>query len=287
MVTHTASQRPLFEINRPVAWWAASAEVVRSCIKHRFLIGSFITRDLRVRYRNSILGYFWSLLEPLLLSLVFYVLFTVVAHRPQPRYFLWVLVGTLSYGYFTKVLSTAVATLTGNASMIKQIYFPREIFALASAGSQMVITLLSLLVALPMMIHFGVRPNAYLLLLPAGLVLAAVLALGIGLGTACLNAVHGDVEHFFKFVTRAGFYLSPVMWTMDLIPKAQGAYLDYLMYNPLLVIITMVRSGIECKPLDPRIGSGDIAYAVAVCVACFVVGTTVFKRFEPEAVKHL
>lgn len=287
MVTHTAPQRPLVEINRPVAWWTAPAEVVRSCVRHRFLIGSFITRDLRVRYRNSILGYFWSLLEPLLLSLVYFVLFTVVAHRPQPRYFLWVLVGALSYGYFTKVLTTAVTTLTGNASMIKQIYFPREIFALASAGSQMVIVLLSLMVAVPMMIYFGVRPNGYVLLLPAGLVLAALLALGIGLGSACLNAVHGDVEHFFKFFTRAGFYLSPVMWTVELIPKSRAHYLDYLMYNPLLVIISMVRSGIECKPLDPRIGAGDIAYAVAVCVVCFVVGTTVFKRFEPEAVKHI
>ena len=287
MPTTTVPQRQLDEINRPAAWWRAPYEVVANCVRYRFLISSFVTRDLRVRYRNSILGYFWSLLEPLLNTLVYFVLFTVVFQKPEHRYFLWVVVGALTFNYFTKCLTTSVTSLTGNASMIKQIYFPREIFAIATAASQMVITLLSLLVAIPMMVYFGVRLNLYLLYLPAGLILAAIFALGVGLGCACLNAVHRDVEHFFRFLTRALFYLSPVMWSLDLIPKSRAAWLDYLLYNPLTVIITMVRSGTECKPMDPRISNGDILYSVGVCVACFIVGTMFFKRFESEVVKHI
>jgi lipopolysaccharide transport system permease protein len=287
MVTKTATGQQLQEINRPAAWWRAPFDVLATLGTHRFLISSFVMRDLRVRYRNSVLGYFWSLLEPLLLTLVYWVLFTVVAQRPENRYFLWVVVGALSYGYFTKCLTASVTSLTGNASMIKQIYFPREIFALATAASQLVIVMLSLLVTVPMMIYFDVRPSVHLLYLPAGLLLTAVFAVGVGLGCAALNAVHRDVEHFFKFVTKAGFYLSPVMWTLDLIPPSKSKYVDYLIYNPLTTIITMVRSGIECKPLDSRIGTEDILYTVGMCVGCFVVGTMFFKRFEPEVVKHI
>lgn len=287
MVTNAPAQQQLQEINSPAAWWRAPFDVVATLGKYRFLISSFVMRDLRVRYRDSILGYFWSLLEPLLLTLVYYVLFTVVAHRPEQRYFLWVVVGALSYGYFTKCLTSSVTSLTGNASMIKQIYFPREVFALATAASQMVIVFLSLLVTIPMMVYFDVRPSLHLLYLPAGLLLTAVFALGIGLGCATLNAVHRDVEHFFRFVTKAGFYLSPVMWSLDLVPASKSHYVGYLLYNPLTTIITMIRSGIECKPLDHRITNGDILYTVGVCVGCFIVGTMFFKRFEPEVVKNI
>jgi len=283
----TSAQRQLLEINPPTAWWRAPFEVVGNAFRFRFLISSFVARDLRVRYRNSILGYFWSLLEPLLMTLIYFVLFAVVFSKPEPEYFLWVVVGALTWQYFTKSMTNSVTALTGNASMIKQVYFPRELFTVATVASETVIALLSLLITIPMMIYFGVRPNIYLLYIPTGLLLAALLAAGVGMGFSVLNAVHRDVQHFFRFVTRAGFYLSPVMWTLHHIPKSKAAYLDLMLYNPMVVVISMVRAGIECRPLDHRLHAGDIAYSVGCCVIAFVVGSMFFKKFEPEVVKNI
>jgi len=279
----------LEEINPPTPWLVAPFTVCRNVWRYRFLVWSFMQRDIRVRYRNSILGYVWSLLEPALLSLTYYMLFTVIRPKSEPRYALWVVVGVLVWGYFTKLFNTAVGSLTGNAGLIQLVYFPREIFSVTAAGSELVVMLLSLVLAVPLMIYFQIAPSIYLLMIPAGLLLAGLLGLGVGLAFACLNAVHRDVEHFSRFIIRAGFFLSPIMWTLEMVAKGkhQAQHIAKLMWNPMVLPITMVRNGIEGKPIPNAVSYFQIFYCVAVCVGAFVIGTMFFKRFESEAVKSL
>jgi len=253
--------------------------------KHHYLVTNFVKRDVRLKYRNSVLGYFWSLLEPLLLAGVYFTLFTIIADNPEREYPLWVLLGVLTWGFFSRSLNGAVTSLTKNAAMIKGVYFPRELFALTTVGSHLVIAALSLLVAIPFMYYFGITPNLYLLMVPLGLILTSLLALGIGLAMACLNAVNRDIEHFFRFVTRAGFFLSPVMWTIDMVPKSRAGMLDYLMLNPMVVPITMIRNGIDGRALG--IDFSYVLYSVMFCWLSFFVGAMIFKRFEAGVVKKL
>jgi ABC-type polysaccharide/polyol phosphate export permease len=275
----------LVEVNPQVPLLRGPVEMLKNLRRYRHLAANFVVRDLRLKYRDSALGYCWSLLEPLLLTAVYYFLFVVLAGRPDPRHVVWIILGVITWQLFAKALGGAITCLTRNEAMIKQVYFPRELFAFTSVCSQLVFATLSLLVAVPLMIYFSIAPTVYLLMVPLGLVLAAMLALGTGLTLACLNVINRDVEHLMKFVTRAGMFLSPVLWTIDMIPRARETIVDYVRYNPMTVPITLVRNGIAGQPLG--IGVGPIVSSVGFAVVVFTVGAIVFRRFEAQVVKKL
>jgi len=259
--------------------------VLQNIREYNYLLSNFIKRDIRLKYRNSFLGYFWSLLEPLLLSAVYYLLFIIIANNPEKEYPLWVILGVITWSFFSRSLTGCIASLTKNSAMIKQIYFPRELFAINTVGSHLVIAILSLFVALPFMYHFEIAPTIYLLMIPIGLFLASCLALGVGLLLAPLNVVNRDIEHLFRFVTRAGFFLSPVMWTVEMIPASRASVMEYLLLNPMVVPITMVRNGIEGEALS--IDLFYIIYSFGFCLSSLLLGATIFKRFETEVIKKL
>jgi len=208
-----------------------------------------------------------------------------VADRLSRRSFLHGLIGVLVWRYFATCLTKAATSLSGNAGLIKQVFFPREVFALSAAGSNLIITLLSLFVAVPAMAHYGFAPTASILLVFVGLFLTALFGLGLGLMVACINVVYRDIEHFLRFVVRAGFFLSPVMWTLNT-PRVDEV-LDKILFNPMVVPISMVRSGIEGHGLSDKIQPGHILYSVGMCALVFILGTMFFKRFEGEVVKNL
>jgi lipopolysaccharide transport system permease protein len=274
----------LVEINAPVSFLAGPREMWRNFREYRHLIWNFIQRDIRLKYRDSSLGYFWSLLEPMGLSAVYWVLFVILAGKPQPKFALWVLIGVIVWGFFSTAVSETLTSLTRNEGLIKQVYFPREIFALTNVGSKLILSALSLLVCIPLMVHFRIAPTPYLLMVPLGLALAAMLGLGMGLATACLNVVNRDVDYFFRFVMRAGFFLSPVMWTVEQ-AGSRKAILPYLLYNPITLPLTMVRNGIDGHPL--HMARHYIIYGVSFSVVTFLVGAAIFKRFESQVVKKL
>ncbi|HKE14885.1 MAG TPA: ABC transporter permease [Kofleriaceae bacterium] len=274
----------LVEINAPVPFLAGPREMWRNFREYRHLIWNFIQRDIRLKYRDSSLGYFWSLLEPMGLSAVYWVLFVILAGKPQPKFALWVLIGVIVWGFFSQAVSDTLTSLTRNEGLIKQVYFPREIFALTNVGSKLILSALSLLVCIPLMVHFRIAPTPYLLMVPVGLALTAMLGLGIGLAMACLNVVNRDVDYFFRFVMRAGFFLSPVMWTVEQ-AGSRKSILPYLLYNPITLPLTLVRDGIDGHGL--HMARHYIIYGVSFSVLTFLLGAAIFKRFESQVVKKL
>jgi len=275
-------EKQLVEINKAKSFWLGPWLIWLNIRKHNYLISNFIQRDLRLKYRNSVLGYFWSLLEPLMLSGVYFVLFIIIKGSPEPNYPLWVILGVIIWGHFSQSLNGSITSLTHNSELIKQVYFPREIFAITKVGANLVIATLGLFVAVPFMYYLNISPNEQLLMVPLGLILVSMLSLGVGLLLACLNAVNRDIEHFFRFVTRAGFFLSPVMWTIEMVSDNA---LKYVMINPMVVPITMIRNGIDGKSLG--IDSMYVGYSIAFCIISFLLGCMIFKRYEAEVVKKL
>src|SRR5690606_5269354 len=111
-------------INPPASFLSGPLRVVQSVREHRHMVASFIRRDLRLKYRDTALGFFWSLLEPLLLSAVYFVLFSIISGRQDKAYSLWIVLGVVTWGLFSSSLSGALGSLTKNEGMIKQVYFP-------------------------------------------------------------------------------------------------------------------------------------------------------------------
>jgi len=273
----------LVEPNPQPSFLGGLPRMFRDIRTHRHLISNFISRDIRLKYRNSTLGYVWSILEPLLMTSIYVVLFGLIAGKPQPLYPLWVIIGVITWNFFGTALNGSLGTLTGNEGIIKQVYFPRILFSVTTVGSAMAMAVLSLFVSVPFLVYHHIPPSLSLLWVPAGLLFMALFGMGMGLALAPLNVVFRDAEFILRFIVKAGFYLSPVMWTFHMVPKSRASVA--ILINPVSVPITMVRNGIDGSHLG--IPTHWVVYSMAVCTAMFVFGVCIFQRYEAGVVKSL
>jgi len=251
---------------------------------NRFLVRNLIRREVRGRYRNAALGYAWAVIEPALLALVYWFLFIMLSGNPDKMYAAWVLVGVIVWGCFAKSLNGATNSLTGNVRTMHLVYFPRAIFPVASVGANMIVTMMSCLVMLPIVFIYDLPITLHLLWVPAGVFLAGFMALGLGMMVAPLNCIQRDVQHLIRFVTRAGFFVSPVMWTAEMAME-RGAWGESALWNPMVVPITMVRHGLEGKVIDLPLEI--IASSVITALMLYILGTIIFSKYERGAVKYL
>jgi ABC-type polysaccharide/polyol phosphate export permease len=273
----------LAEPNPIEGFWSGLPTMVRNLKANRQLIWGLCMRDIRLKYRGSAFGYLWSLLEPLLMALTFVALFALIARSQDKAYSLFVVNGVIMWGYFGTAAVLAQVSLTGNASLIESIYVPREIFGAAAILAQLIMTVLSLGVSIPFMIYLKILPTWEILIyVPIGLILTTMLAAGMGMGSAPWNVLNRDVQYFFGFITRAGMYLSPVMWDVDTVPKSMR---NVVLYNPLCVPMEFVKKGIAGRPL--HIPAGFVIYSIVMCTVVCIIGLAEFRRREGIVVKKL
>ena len=251
---------------------------------NRFLVRNLIRREVRGRYRNAGLGYAWSIIEPALLALVYWFLFIMLSGNPDELYAVWVLIGVIVWSCFSKSLNAATNSLTKNVRTIHLVYFPRSIFPVSGVGANIVVTLMSCLIILPIIYIYDMPITVHMIWIPVGVLMAGFMALGLGMMMAPLNCVNGDVEHLIRFITRAGFFVSPVMWTAEMAME-RGAWGEAALWNPMVVPITMVRHGLEGKAV--ALPEDIILVSIGVSIALYVIGTMVFSRYERGAVKYL
>jgi ABC-type polysaccharide/polyol phosphate export permease len=264
--------------------WKAPILNISTILKHRFLVRNLVRREIRGRYRNAMLGYTWTVLEPMLLASVYYFLFVMLAGNPDKMYPIWVLLGVIIWGCFGRSLSSSVSSLSRNAQTIHLVYFPRIIFPTTSTLGNIVISMMSCLVVIPIMIVYDLPITAHLILIPLSVFFAGFLGIGLGMLVAPLNCVQRDVEHLFRFIVRAGFFLSPVMWTYEMALE-RGLFGTVVLFNPMVVPLTMARHGIAGESLGlPWIG---VLWSLGFGIMMWVIGSYVFNRYEAGAVKHL
>jgi ABC-type polysaccharide/polyol phosphate export permease len=265
-------------------FWRGLVTLVGHLRAHRQLIWAMCMRDIRLKYRGSAVGYVWSLLDPLLMAITFVALFALMSRGKQdPMYSLLVVNGVIMWSLFGACAARGQGSLTQNGSLIESIYVPREIFGLSSILAQMIMTVLSLFVSVPFLIYLKGTPTwQAVFYVPAGLLLSAAFATGLGMGTAPWNVLNRDVEYFFNFILRAGMYLSPVMWDVESIPPSLR---HVVLYNPLCVPMEMVKKSIAGRPLG--IPDGWVIYSCVMCVVVLVVGLGVFRKLEGSVVKKL
>jgi lipopolysaccharide transport system permease protein len=264
--------------------WKAPILNISTVFKYRFLVRNLVRREIRGKYRNAMLGYTWTVLEPILLASVYYFLFVMLAGNPDKMYPIWVLLGVIIWGCFGRSLSGSVSSLSRNAQTIHLVYFPRIIFPITSIFGNIVISMMSCLVVIPIMIVYGLPITVHLVLIPLSVFFAGFLGIGLGMLVAPLNCMQRDVEHLFRFIVRAGFFLSPVMWTYEMALE-RGVFGEVVLFNPMVVPLTMARHGIAGESLGlPWIGVfGSLGFGIFM----WIIGSYVFNRYEAGAVKHL
>ncbi|MEZ4710399.1 MAG: ABC transporter permease [Caldilineaceae bacterium] len=234
---------------RPTQAMPAAYTHLRNLVAYRELIYYLVVRDLRARYKNSVLGFLWSLLNPLALMLVFTAVFTIM--RPDhtiQNYPIYVLCGLLPWNYFAAGLLGSTNSIVAGAGLIKKVYFPREALPIAAVLSQLVNFLLAFVVLFVALIFFQSPWSAWLWLLPLVILMQSCFILGLSFILATINVFYRDVMMIIDVVILAWFFLTPVFYPISAVPATANLLgftlpLHRLMYvlNPMASLINAYR----------------------------------------------
>ncbi len=270
---------------------------LRELFGYRELLENLVIRDLKVRYKNSVLGFLWSLLNPLLLMMVFTVVFTVMIPNANiPRFPVFVLCALLPWNFFTSSLTGAVNSITQNGHLVKKVYFPREILPISVVFSNLANFLLALPVLLALVLISGGGFTVWLLYIPVVMAVQVCFTVGVSLVLATLNVFYRDTAIIMDVVIQAWFFLTPVFYPVDLLPEWKvilGLALPIrrLVYilNPMASIIATYRSVIYgftngSPPAPPALDffSRTALTSVLVLVAGYWIFTRYSHRFGEE-----
>jgi len=264
--------------------FSAPYRLVGEVFAQRYLVRNLAMRTIRSRYRKSIIGYGWALVEPAVFTLVYYILFVMIRGNPDPLYAVWVVTGVITFSTFTRSMTGALSSISGNGGTIHCIYFPRQIFAFSNTVAIIIVNLFSSLIFIPIIIYYGFEVNLYMLMIPLGIIWAGIMGMVVSLPFSPLNCSQRDVEHLFGIIARSLFFLSPVMWTVEM-AYDRGEFGRMMLWNPLTTPITMVRHGISGDSIG--IESSIVISAILFTVLCWLIGSIYFARNERQAVKYL
>jgi lipopolysaccharide transport system permease protein len=252
--------------------------IMASIWNYRGLIKKLAVTDLKVRYKNSALGLFWSLLQPLLMYLVLYVVFTsLMSGSTIEHYPLYLFLGIITWGFFDKATGFSLNSIVGKPSLIKKIYFPREVLVISACLTALMMSCMEFAVFAIFMLAFGVLPTAVALLFPLVLLIEFVFALGIALAIASLNVRFRDVQWMWAVVMQAGFFATPIMYSVSIFQNS--THLKLLAYNPMGLIIDMMRNMLIYQQWPATTG---LIFTGAVAALCLALGSLVFRKLEPS-----
>lgn len=247
-------------------------------IRFRHLLAAFAERDVKLRYRQTMLGALWVVIQPLFAAGIFSFVFGVVAGMTtssgQP-YFVFSFAGLLAWNVFASTLTRTATCMIGNTSIVTKVYFPRLILPLSTIASTVVDFIVPALVLLAMLPFVGIHPGWPLLLAPLWILLVLLLALGAGLIAAALTIDYRDVQYLLPLLVPFLLYGSPVAWEVSRIPDAYRLW--YHLANPLASAIDGFRwSLLGTEPPTLLL----VAYSVVYSVIVFTIGAAVFRRAE-------
>ena len=254
-------------------------ERLRELAKHRELLYVLTLREIQIRYKQSVLGIAWAILQPLALMLMFTLIFSRLLGvstdgYPAPIFYYSALV---PWTFFSGSLNRAIPSLELNAPLIKKIYFPRELFPLSSVLAAFVDFLIALAILAGMMLYFHTPFTANILFLVPVVLIQIVFTFAICLFASAINVYYRDVKHALPLLIQLWMYASPIVYPVSQIPE--GLKLAYFILNPIAGIIVSYRSTLVqgMAPSYPY-----VATAAAGSLFLFAVCYYLFKRVEMD-----
>jgi lipopolysaccharide transport system permease protein len=242
---------------------------------YRDLIWKLSWGEFKLRYKNSILGYFWSLLEPLLMLTVLYLVFSNLMRVQVEYYQLFLLLGIILWNFLSRATNIGMFSIVGKPDMVKKIYFPRDIFVISSCVTALLMSIFESIVFFIFMAVFRVPISINLLYAPLILILLFFLALGLALALSALNVYYRDVQFIWDVLMQAGFFATPILYSMEILPET---FRKIVYMNPMARIIISARETIiYSTPARPE----DLLYIFVASAFFLIVGYLIFSKLEP------
>ena len=275
-------------IKRRLAPARQAVGTVRDLFTYGDLLRNLVVRDLKVRYRGSVLGFGWSLLNPLLMMGVFTLVFQVLANiDPIERYPFFLLAALVPWLFTQHAITSAMRSVTSNAQLIKKVYFPRELLPISAILASFINFILAYAVFWLVAIPFGVGTSIAMALIPLNMLLHLVFVLGLGLLLASVNVFLRDTEHIVEGGRLAWCFLTPIFYAMSIVPNAMFLGLDIHRWvftlNPMATLVTNYRYAFMWGffPIRHTLVTGVIA------IGLLGVGLWLFRRLSARFAEEL
>jgi ABC-2 type transport system permease protein len=283
-------------------------ERFRRIVTYRELLVGMTRKELKIKYKNSILGFAWSLLNPLLYLVVFYIAFVKILGSGVPEFPIFLLSGLLVWNLFSTALGAACSSVVANAGLVKKVSFPREILPLAAVGSMLVHFFLQSMVLFAVIAVLW-RPVAweYVALLPLALVALLLLTGALGILLSATNVYLRDTQHFLELALLAWFWVTPIVYGFMTIGRRNSLFSKLYMLNPVTPIVLIFQRALYAKldnpkvvfnPKDPKADQilphwhltgylGYLGYSFVIGAILLVIAISVFGRSEANFAEEL
>lgn len=272
---------------------------------YRELLVNLVRKDLKVRYKDSVLGFMWSLLNPLLYLVIFSLVFAEILRVQIPDFGVFLLSGLLAWNLFSGGLNGGAASIVGNASLVQKVWFPREILPLSAIGASLVHFFLQFLVLLVALVALSHPPDwSSLVLLPAAMATLLLLTAALAIALAAINVYLRDTQHLLELGLLAWFWLSAIVYNYQLVAERLGDRAFLLLLNPMISIVTAFQRVIynppecgelvppECSQiLPPGAGTGwylrNLGFVALGSIVLLFVALWIFGRLEDDFAEEI
>lgn len=257
-------------------------KMIGNFMRYRYFLLEGVKKGIKLKYRNSYLGIVWTLIEPLLTTLVLTFVFGTLFGNEDRTFPVYILTGRLLYSFFSSSTKACVKSIRSNAGMIKKVYVPKYLYPLSSLLSNYVIFLISLIVLAGMSIVFRIVPTWHTLMSVVPLLLLLLLSFGCGMILATVGVFFRDLEYLWSVALMLVMYTCAIFYKVERFDKSGKAWV--LNLNPLYCIIKNFRNCIiYAKPLEMT----TCLYALAFGLITTVIGLIIFNKNQDKFILHI
>ncbi len=255
---------------------------IRTFFQYKDLIKELVSRDIKLKYRRSFLGYIWSVLNPLLIMIVMTVVFSAMFKRNIENYPVYLLIGRMTYDFLTTSTNGAMRSVTGNAALLKKTYIPKYIFTLSKVTSCMVDFVFSLGALFIVMIATRASFHPHMLLLPVIILQLYIFCCGLGFLLAELNVFFRDIQYIYRAITTAWMYLTPIFYPMEQLPADLQTLIK--VFNPMYYYVAQFRDvTLNGQMPGPRIFWGGWIIAFLM----LFIGVGIFQKHKDKFILYI
>ncbi len=246
----------------------------KNLYNYRELLNTNIKKEIRGKYKGSFLGVLWSFVNPLLMVMVYAIVFPFILKSSEPNYVVFLIIGIIPWTFFTTVINQGTTTVLINANLLKKVYFPREILPISVATSGLINFLISCVIILFFILFSGIGFSWYLVFLPLVFIIQYIISLGLIFILGAINIYIRDVEYIVNFIVMMLFYATPILYSPSLFPE-RFRWLFNL--NPMAHIINGYRDIFYYQQMPQLTNLGILGIFSLIFL---VVGYKIFKKLE-------
>ncbi|MGG4344460.1 ABC transporter permease [Paenibacillus lautus] len=254
---------------------------LKEIYKFRQMLVSVVRKELRSRYKGSLLGFLWTFVNPLLQLTIYSIVFPFLLRNTQENYPMFLFIALLPWIFFSSSLQGATTSIVTNANLVKKIYFPRMILPLSIVCTNLMNYLFGLVIVFPALILTGVTLTFNILWLPIVLLVAFIFTIGLSLILSSLYVRFRDLEHLVGIFIMIWFYLTPIVYGIEIFPRSVA---DLISYNPMVPIINSFRQ-ILLYGSKPEWTS--LSYSFFISLLVLIVGLLIFRKLEKTFAEEL